>query len=116
VLGAVTGKAATPQEFKLHCKFSANEGVQKDSLGSPEKQWSQWGGSWVQLLEFYLQQYESLLIVYEIEHQRTPPLHPVFAAGRFGLQIYPVTDTLQFFLQMIYWLFTNTIKCGEEGL
>jgi len=42
----------------------------------------------------YLQQYESFVIVQEIKHKRTPPLHPFFAEQRFSLQIYPVTDPL----------------------
>lgn len=33
----------------------------------------------------------------EIKHQRTPPLYPLFAAERFSLQIYPVTDPLHFY-------------------
>lgn len=103
--GCCTGKAqskqpaATPHILKV-CFGSVpihGRGVQKDSFVQPENQWFPHGSSWLWLLEFYLQQYESFLIVQEINHQRTPPLYPYFAEERFSLQIYPVTDPLHFY-------------------
>lgn len=102
VLGAVQARHKANSHLPPHTLcFGAvpiNEWVlQKDSFGQTENQWFLHGGSWLWLLEFYLQQYESFLIVQEINHQMTPPLYPFFAEERFSLQIYPVADPLHFY-------------------